>query len=314
MTGALRKNVHAERTRTEPIAEGWLPMTAHTLFGKFTLRAALALLACLLIGPGSLAHAQAEPDDASPAATHTVLITGANRGIGLELARQYSAAGWRVIGTARKPDAATELRELATMIVQLDVTDPVSVEELARELADMPIDLLINNAGIQPLMWTLEDVDFDEYGNLVWMVEDSSDGIPAAQKRVIYWDGHTDTVRALRSQWRETLGGVDAYDGLRAGEPLDRDALRLGVPAFGEVAGERAFDQRVTRPVGVAYPQEVPAALAHEVVALLRREIEDAHRVRLGRHGLGHGGGRLGAGQAADAARRGAPRRVRSWR
>jgi acetylornithine deacetylase/succinyl-diaminopimelate desuccinylase-like protein len=61
------------------------------------------------------------------------------------------------------------------------------------------------------------------------MVEDSSDGIPAAQKRVIYWDGHTDTVRALRSQWRETLGGVDAYDGLRAGEPLDRDALRDGL-------------------------------------------------------------------------------------
>ena len=74
-----------------------------------------------------------------------------------------------------------------------------------------------------------EDVDFDEYGNLVWMVEDSSDGIPTAQKRVIYWDGHTDTVRALRSQWRETLGGVDAYDGLRAGEPHDRDALRDGL-------------------------------------------------------------------------------------
>ena len=86
MTGALRKNVHAERTRTEPIAEGWLPMTAHTLFEKFTLRAALALLACLLIGPGPLAHAQAEPDDASPAARHTVLITGANRGIGRALA------------------------------------------------------------------------------------------------------------------------------------------------------------------------------------------------------------------------------------
>ena len=138
-------------------------MTAHTLFEKFTLRAALALLACLLIGPGPLAHAQAAPDDAPNETGRTVLITGANRGIGLELARQYSAAGWRVIGTARKPDAATELRELATMIVQLDVTDPVSVEELARELADMPIDLLINNAGIQPLMWTLEDVDFDDF-------------------------------------------------------------------------------------------------------------------------------------------------------
>jgi acetylornithine deacetylase/succinyl-diaminopimelate desuccinylase-like protein len=71
-----------------------------------------------------------------------------------------------------------------------------------------------------------EDADFDEYGNLVWMVEDPSDGIPAAEKRVIYWDGHTDTVRALRSQWRDKLGGVDAYDGLLAGEPIEREVLR----------------------------------------------------------------------------------------
>jgi acetylornithine deacetylase/succinyl-diaminopimelate desuccinylase-like protein len=71
-----------------------------------------------------------------------------------------------------------------------------------------------------------EDVDFDEYGNLVWMVEDPSDGIPAAERRVIYLDGHTDTVRALRSQWRDKLSGVDAYDGLLAGEPIKRDVLR----------------------------------------------------------------------------------------
>ena len=71
-----------------------------------------------------------------------------------------------------------------------------------------------------------QDADFDEYGNLVWVVEDPSDGIPTAEKRVIYWDGHTDTVRALRSQWRRKLGGVDAYDGLLAGESLEREVLR----------------------------------------------------------------------------------------
>ncbi len=61
-----------------------------------------------------------------------------------------------------------------------------------------------------------EDVAFDDFGNLVWTVEDPSDGIPRAQKKVIYWDGHSDTVRALRAQWREKLGGgVDAYDGLK---------------------------------------------------------------------------------------------------
>ena len=59
-----------------------------------------------------------------------MLVTGANRGIGLELARQYREAGWQVIGTARKPESATELRELGVRIVQLDVTDTASVARL----------------------------------------------------------------------------------------------------------------------------------------------------------------------------------------
>jgi NAD(P)-dependent dehydrogenase (short-subunit alcohol dehydrogenase family) len=94
---------------------------------------------------------------------HTVLITGANRGIGLELARQYAAAGWHVIGTARKPDAADDLGALAAKVVQLDVTEPASVERMARDLAGTPIDVLINNAGIQPLMWKLDEIDFEAF-------------------------------------------------------------------------------------------------------------------------------------------------------
>ena len=46
-----------------------------------------------------------------------------------------------------------------------------------------------------------EDVSFDDFGNLVWVVEDSKDGIPSEQKKVIYLDGHSDTVKALRPQW-----------------------------------------------------------------------------------------------------------------
>jgi putative selenium metabolism hydrolase len=57
------------------------------------------------------------------------------------------------------------------------------------------------------------DVGFDGFGNLWWTVSDPGDGIPAADKKVIYLDGHTDTVKALRTRWREALGGVDAYDG-----------------------------------------------------------------------------------------------------
>src|SRR5512137_1883574 len=71
------------------------------------------------------------------------------------------------------------------------------------------------------------DVDFDAYGNLVWSVQDEADGIPARDKRVVYLDGHADTVKALRPQWREkTSGGIDAYDGLLDLARVDRRALR----------------------------------------------------------------------------------------
>jgi len=79
----------------------------------------------------------------------TVLVTGANRGIGLEFSRQYHAAGWRVIATAREPEAAKDLKALGegVRIAQLDVTKPESVAALAASLGKEPIDLLINNAG-----------------------------------------------------------------------------------------------------------------------------------------------------------------------
>jgi len=77
----------------------------------------------------------------------TVLVTGANRGIGLELAGQLTAQGHQVIGTARKPAEATQLKALGVTVMQLDVIDPASVAALATALGDQPIDLLINNAG-----------------------------------------------------------------------------------------------------------------------------------------------------------------------
>jgi acetylornithine deacetylase/succinyl-diaminopimelate desuccinylase-like protein len=72
-----------------------------------------------------------------------------------------------------------------------------------------------------------QDAGFDAYGNLVWVVEDESDAVPARDKRVVYMDGHVDTVKALRPQWREkTNGGIDAYEGLVDISRVDRSALR----------------------------------------------------------------------------------------
>ncbi len=101
--------------------------------------------------------------EAGASGEKTVLITGANRGIGLELSRQYAAAGWRVIGTARKPEAAEELNALEADVLQLDVTDPASVERLSRYLGSRPVDLLINNAGILPMMPSLAEIDMNDF-------------------------------------------------------------------------------------------------------------------------------------------------------
>ncbi|MBF0561262.1 MAG: SDR family oxidoreductase [Alphaproteobacteria bacterium] len=78
----------------------------------------------------------------------SVLITGANRGIGLEFARQYAAAGWRVIATCRDPDHARSLVALGVEVRELDVTNTKAIQALASSLAGVSIDLLINNAGV----------------------------------------------------------------------------------------------------------------------------------------------------------------------
>jgi putative selenium metabolism hydrolase len=71
-----------------------------------------------------------------------------------------------------------------------------------------------------------EHASFDDFGNLVWWVDDPADGIAPEKKKVVYIDGHTDTVRALRAQWREKVGGVDCYDGLLDASKVNKDFLK----------------------------------------------------------------------------------------
>src|SRR3954467_7555651 len=87
------------------------------------------------------------------AGAQTVMITGANSGIGLEFAKQYAAKGWTVIATHRRSDTPPSLAELAAKyktfrIEKLDVTDNDAALALAAKLKDVPIDVLINNAGV----------------------------------------------------------------------------------------------------------------------------------------------------------------------
>jgi len=82
-----------------------------------------------------------------------ILVTGANRGLGLEFTKQYAARGAHIIATARKPEKAEALNALAAdnkniTVEKLDVTDHDAIEALAARYVDQPIDVLLNNAGI----------------------------------------------------------------------------------------------------------------------------------------------------------------------
>jgi NAD(P)-dependent dehydrogenase (short-subunit alcohol dehydrogenase family) len=113
------------------------------------------------------------------AGTSTVLITGANRGIGLELARQYAARGWNVIATARRPledEGMAALRELAAKypetvaLERIDVTDTAMIRGVALKYRDQPVDVLINNAAavemtfakdMEEIRQSYDQIDFD---------------------------------------------------------------------------------------------------------------------------------------------------------
>jgi NAD(P)-dependent dehydrogenase (short-subunit alcohol dehydrogenase family) len=86
----------------------------------------------------------------------TILVTGANRGLGLEFVKQYTAAGWRVHACCREPESARILKQLAAAsngaiaVHTLDVADFAQIDRLADALSSETIDLLLNNAGIYP--------------------------------------------------------------------------------------------------------------------------------------------------------------------
>ncbi len=111
----------------------------------------------------------------------TVLVTGANRGIGYQHALQYAEQGWQVYACVRNPEASTSLQLLSQQhpatvrLCKLEVTDHVSIDNLASELCGQPIDLLLNNAGtFGPLgapagmaYQSLTDMDYGIWHNIL---------------------------------------------------------------------------------------------------------------------------------------------------
>jgi NAD(P)-dependent dehydrogenase (short-subunit alcohol dehydrogenase family) len=92
----------------------------------------------------------------------TYVVTAANRGLGLEFARQLAARGENVVATARDPESARDLRKLKVRVEALDVADADSVARFAETLDGEPVDVLINNAGVGVRSRSLEEIDFTE--------------------------------------------------------------------------------------------------------------------------------------------------------
>jgi len=94
----------------------------------------------------------------------TVLITGAARGIGRELARQFAGSGADVIAACRNPEDVSDA-EPGIALVPLDVAEDASVAALASRLEGTTIDVLVNNAGVMGGTQGFDDMDFDAWAH-----------------------------------------------------------------------------------------------------------------------------------------------------
>lgn len=183
----------------------------------------------------------------------TVLVTGASRGIGLELARQYAADGWRVIATCRDPQSATELHGVSgdVTIQRLDMLDRAGMRTLADRLQEGAIDVLFLNAGINlqhgaPLGQTAFDrwpVTFET--NTIGPLFAASvflDHVARSERRTIVAMG------SMAGSSKSTVGGNHLYRSSKAAlhsvmkalaEEVRDDGVTVVVMHPGRVRGQR---------------------------------------------------------------------------
>lgn len=156
----------------------------------------------------------------------TTLITGVNRGIGLELLRQYAADNWQVIGTCRDLTNATEAIALAeasehVALHELDVTDDAAVTALAEKLSGTTIDVLILNAGVMGQdsvkLGELQSEDFRNVLNVnvvaqAMCLQAFARHVSASERRIIVGMGSF-----LGSMGLNADGGLYSYRAAKAG-------------------------------------------------------------------------------------------------
>ena len=221
----------------------------------------------------------------------TILITGANRGLGLELTRQYAADGWRVIAACRDPDAAQVLRGQANDgqvdIRRLDVSDFDAIDALARDLAGTAIDVLLNNAGVFGPKAKAEDDPRQTFGHLdygIWsnvlrvnlmaptrMAEAFVDHVAASDQRKIV------AISSSEGSIEKSYGSIYAYRTSKAALNMVMRTLAKDLASRGIVTLAICPGWVRTRMGGLAAPLEVGDSIAG-----VRRLIADLDASRSG--------------------------------
>ena len=155
----------------------------------------------------------------------TIMITGASRGIGLEMVKQFAAAGWQVLAACRNPDKAGDLKKLQKSANgkitahALEVTDQAGIKKLAKDLKGQSIDVLVNNAGVNGN----GAGDFGKTDSDAWlktmatnviapmhMAEAFADNLAKSEKKALV------TVSSRMGSITENAGGYYAYRSSKA--------------------------------------------------------------------------------------------------
>jgi NAD(P)-dependent dehydrogenase (short-subunit alcohol dehydrogenase family) len=158
-----------------------------------------------------------------------VLVTGANRGIGLEFARQYAADGWEVIATVREPEAAGELGSLGVRVEPLDMCDFAALAAFPESLGATPLDLFIANAGVSKAKWIRSEGDAADWQE-VHAVNAVAPTLLAELllPRVEAADGRMAAISSQMGSIADSSGGYIAYRSSKAALNAAWRALALG--------------------------------------------------------------------------------------
>lgn len=207
----------------------------------------------------------------------TVLITGSNRGLGLEFTRQYSQAGWQVLAACRDPADAPELAALAVRhpaleLHRLDVGDFDAIDRLAYSLAGRPIDVLLNNAGVfgpratadKDLRQSFGGMDYDIWCDVLRvnlmapmkMSEALVDNVAAsAQKKIV-------AISSVEGSIERSRGGIYAYRTSKAALNMLMRSLGRDLAGRGIVTAAFCPGWIRTRMGGANAPLEAPPSIA----------------------------------------------------